>query len=123
MLGSETETQEILKGLNNSLLRNINLKFLLFGNKKKILKRLYKFKTLNQAIEIIDCEAFISMTDKPSEILRTKTSSSMNKAIESVKDNLSDAVLSFGNTGALMSLALLNIKTLSQIKSPNNRVE
>ena len=42
----------------------------------------------------------------------------MYLAIKSVTENLSDAVLSFGNTGALMSLSLLNIKTLKGIKRP-----
>ena len=58
------------------------------------------------------------MEDKPSEIIRSKTTSSMHQSINSVKDGISDAVLSFGNTGALMSLSLLNIKTLSEIKRP-----
>ena len=43
----------------------------------------------------------------------------MNLAIKSVKDKVADAILSFGNTGALMTLALLNIKTLSEIKRPS----
>ena len=42
----------------------------------------------------------------------------MSLAIKSVTENNSDAVLSFGNTGALMSLSLLNIKTLKEIKRP-----
>ena len=42
----------------------------------------------------------------------------MEQLIKSVKENLSDAVLSFGNTGALMSLSLINIKTLEGIKRP-----
>ena len=118
MLGSETKTHEILKGLQQSLLRNINLKFILFGNKKIITKQLLKFKKLNSAVEIVNCIDFISMDDKPSEILKSKTSS-MYQAINSVNDKISDAVLSFGNTGALMSLALLNIKTLPEIKRPS----
>ena len=118
MLGSETRTHEILKGLQQSLLRNINLKFILFGNKKIITKQLFKFKKLNSAVDIVNCIDFISMDDKPSEILKSKTSS-MYQAINSVNDKISDAVLSFGNTGALMSLALLNIKTLPEIKRPS----
>jgi len=54
MLGSETKTKEILKGLEQSLLRNINYKFLLFGNQESILKNLKKFKKLQSACEIID---------------------------------------------------------------------
>tara|TARA_Y100000816_G_C26097260_1_gene580881 strand:- start:1429 stop:2433 length:1005 start_codon:yes stop_codon:yes gene_type:complete len=118
MLGSETKTQEILKGLNSSLLRNINLKYLLFGKSNLIHKNLLKYKKLKESVEIIDCDTFISMEDKPSEIIRSKTTSSMHQSINSVKDGISDAVLSFGNTGALMSLSLLNIKTLSEIKRP-----
>ena len=58
------------------------------------------------------------MDDKPSDIIKTKTSSSMLRAIKSVEEKASDAVLSFGNTGALMTYSLLNIKTLAEIKRP-----
>lgn len=117
-LGSETKVNDILKGLNQSLLRNINYKFLLYGNDKIIKKSIEKYKRLFSSSEIVHCDSFISMNDKPSEILRHKQLSSMYLAIKSVKDGHSDSVLSFGNTGALMSLSLLNIKTLDEIKRP-----
>ena len=118
MLGSETKLNDVLKGLNQSLLRNLNYKFLLYGYEKDIKKTIDKYKNLLKASEIINCDTFISMDDKPSEVLRSKENSSMSLAINSVKENLSDAILSFGNTGALMSLSLLNIKTLKGIKRP-----
>ena len=118
MLGSETKIKDILKGLNQSLLRNINYKFQLFGHEKNIKKYIEKYKRLLKSSEIIDCDSHISMNDKPTEILKAKENSSMFLAIKSVKENFSDAVLSFGNTGALMSLSLLNIKTLKYIKRP-----
>ena len=105
MLGSETKTQEILRGLEQSLLRNINYKFRLYGDKNSILNRITKYKKLESVSEIYDCKDFISMNDKPSDIIKSKKSSSMSKAIQSVKDNKSDAVL--------------NIKTLSEIKRPS----
>ena len=119
MLGSETQTKQILKGLEQSLLRNINYKFHLFGDEKLIIKNIKKYKNLREATEIINCADFISMDDKPSDIIKSKTESSMYLAIKSVEDKKSDAVLSFGNTGALMTLSLLNIKTLSEIKRPS----
>ncbi len=118
MLGNETSVEDIIKGLNQSLMRNINYNFILFGNKQIIQKELLKYDELNDSSQIIHCENFISMHDKPSEIIRSKTSS-MFLSIKSVQDNKSDAILSFGNTGALMSLALLNIKTLLEIKRPS----
>ncbi len=118
MLGSETNSNDILAGLNQSLLRNLNYKFRLYGPEKLIKKKIEKYGALLKASEIIDCESYISMDDKPSDILKKKENSSMFLAIRSVSEHLSDAVLSFGNTGALMSLSLLNIKTLKGIKRP-----
>ena len=117
-LGSETELNDILKGLNQSLLRNLNYKFQLYGPEEIIKKKIEKYKRLIKVTEIIDCDSYITMEDKPSDILKSKKNSSMYLAIKSVTENLSDAVLSFGNTGALMSLSLLNIKTLKGIKRP-----
>ena len=119
MLGSETKTHEILKGLEQSLLRNINYDFFLFGEKKLIVDKLKKYKKLRKATEIIDCSDFISMEDKPSEVIKSKSLSSMHLAIKSVEEKNTDAVLSFGNTGALMTLSLLKVKTLSEIKRPS----
>ena len=117
-LGSETELNDILKGLNQSLLRNLNYKFQLYGSEKAIKKKIEKYKRLINVTEIIDCDLYVTMQDKPSDIIKSKKTSSMSLAIKSVIENNSDAVLSFGNTGALMSLSLLNIKTLKGIKRP-----
>ena len=117
-LGSETELNDILKGLNQSLLRNLNYKFQLYGPEEIIKKKIEKYKRLIKVTEIIDCDSYITMEDKPSDILKSKKTSSMYLAIKSVTEKLSDAILSFGNTGALMSLSLLNIKTLKGIKRP-----
>ena len=40
MLGSETKIKDVLKGLNQSLLRNINYRFQLYGKEKIIKKKL-----------------------------------------------------------------------------------
>ena len=118
MLGSETKLNDILKGLNQSLLRNLNYKFQLYGSEKAIKKNIVKYKGLVKVTEIINCHSYIAMEDRPSDILKSKKNSSMARAINSVTENTSDAVLSFGNTGALMSLSLLNIRTLKGIKRP-----
>ncbi len=117
-LGSETSYKDILKGLNLSLLRNINYKFKIFGDEELLKKEISKYERLDESSELIHCKEFISMDDKPSDIIKTKTSSSMLRAIKSVEEKASDAVLSFGNTGALMTYSLLNIKTLAEIKRP-----
>ena len=117
-LGSETSIANIIKGLNASFLRNDNYFFRLFGPKAEIKDELKKYSALEKNVEIIDCNEFIEMTDKPSEIMKTKKNSSMFKSIVSILETDSKAVLSCGNTGALMAISLLNLKTLDTIKRP-----
>ena len=117
-LGSETSLPSIIKGLNTSLLRNDNYFFRVFGPREKINDELKKFKMLKENVEIIDCNEFIEMTDKPSEVMKTKKNSSMFRSIMSILETDSKAVLSCGNTGALMAFSLLNLKTLDTIKRP-----
>ena len=117
-LGSETSIENIIKGLNKSFLRNDNYYFRLFGPVDKLKKALNDYDALKNNIEIVDCSETVGMNDKPSDVMRAKKNSSMYKSIDSISDTDSQAVLSCGNTGALMALSLLNIKTLDSIKRP-----
>ena len=117
-LGSETSLSEIILGLSESSLRCDDYFFYLFGNKENIKKKLDNHKSLFNRSEIIHCEEEISMSDKPAEVIKQKTNSSMFKSVQSVVNGESDSLLSFGNTGALMALSLLYIKTISEIKRP-----
>ena len=118
-LGSETKIKDICYGLNLSSERNLKFKYLIYGNESELKKNISKFKSLIKVSEIIHCDEFVEMTDIPSEAIKNKKKSSMYLAIDSVSKKYSDAVLSFGNTGALMTFALLIIKTLTYIKRPS----
>ena len=118
-LGSETKIKEICYGLNLSAERNIDFKYLFYGNEIDIKKNISKFKTLIKVSEVIQCDEVVEMTDIPSDAIKNKKKSSMSLAIESVSKKYSDAALSFGNTGALMTFALFMIKTLSGIRRPS----
>ena len=117
-LGSETSIANIIKGLNNSFLRNDNYFFRLYGSTNEISNELKNYNDLKKNVEIIDCDEMVKMTDKPSDVIKSKKDSSMYRSIESIKETDSKAVLSCGNTGALMALSLLNLKTLDTIKRP-----
>lgn len=117
-LGSETSIANIIEGLNNSFLRNDNYFFRLYGSTNEISNELKNYNDLKKNVEIIDCDEMVKMTDKPSDVIKSKKDSSMYRSIESIKETDSKAVLSCGNTGALMALSLLNLKTLDTIKRP-----
>ena len=118
-LGSETKIKDICYGLSLSSERNININYLIYGDERKIKKSISSFKSLIKISEVIHCDEVVEMNDIPSDVIKNKAKSSMSLAIESVSKKYSDAALSFGNTGALMTFALLMIKTLPEIKRPS----
>jgi glycerol-3-phosphate acyltransferase PlsX len=84
----------------------------LYGNEKKLQTKVHP------RLKIIHCEDEIHMDDKPARILRGKPDASMRRALESVHANETDGCVSAGNTGALMALGRLILKTHVGIDRP-----
>ena len=117
-MGSETHLEEILEGIAESALRNENLSFSLFGKSEDIKDIIKNIKSLEGRFEIIHCDQEILMTDKPTDVIRAKKNSSMQQSIDHVLTDKAHAILSCGNTGALMAMSLLKLKTIPSIKRP-----
>ncbi|MCK5375020.1 MAG: phosphate acyltransferase, partial [Alphaproteobacteria bacterium] len=92
--------------------------FLIFGDKKKIVPYLNRYPALKQQSRIYHTDKVIKNDDKPSLALRSSKGSSMRMAIESVKNGDAHAIVSAGNTGALMALAKMVLKTVPGIRRP-----
>ena len=73
---------------------------------------------ISERISIHNASEVVSMQDKPAMALRNKKDSSMRVAINLVNDNVAQACVSAGNTGALMATARFVLKTLSGIDRP-----
>lgn len=92
--------------------------FIFFGDEKLITPELDKFPDLKAASSVVHTDKVIGGHEKASVAIRTGKDSSMRLAIEAVKDGKADAVVSAGNTGALMALSKLILKTLPGITRP-----
>ena len=92
--------------------------FLIFGDEKKIAPYLKKHIVLKGHATIIHTDKIITSDDKPSAALRASKGTSMRMAIEAVESGQARAVVSAGNTGALMALAKLVLKPLAGIHRP-----
>lgn len=99
--------------------RIADVQFLLVGNEARILKALNhsKPRDINQ-FEIIPCDEVITGEDAVEAALRHKKGSTMHVAINLVNEQKADACVSAGNTGALMAISRLILKTLDGIKRP-----
>ena len=109
--------QEFVTEVNNADKNNVF--FHLFGRKNVLQKELDNVGIDSEKYEICDCRHVISDDNKPNEAWRKGKESSMRKAIEAVRDKKADALVSCGNTGALMFTAKMILKTLPHIKRPS----
>jgi glycerol-3-phosphate acyltransferase PlsX len=74
--------------------------------------------TLTERVQIIPASEVVLMDDSIEVALRRKKDSSMRVAIEQVKEGKADAIISSGNTGALMAISRYILKTLEGVDRP-----
>ncbi|HUX81696.1 MAG TPA: phosphate acyltransferase PlsX [Halothiobacillus sp.] len=74
--------------------------------------------TEGDELTIVHAPEVVAMDESPAVALRSKKKSSMRLAIDLVKDGAAQAVVSAGNTGALMATAKFVLKTLPGIDRP-----
>jgi glycerol-3-phosphate acyltransferase PlsX len=94
--------------------------FTLVG-KGRLLERLIKVRKFGidpDKIQVHHASEVVSMADKPIQALRQKKDSSMAQAIKLLRDGKADAVVSCGNTGALMAGGTLRMRPLDGVDRP-----
>ncbi|MBB4209976.1 phosphate:acyl-[acyl carrier protein] acyltransferase [Rhodothalassium salexigens DSM 2132] len=92
--------------------------FLFFGRRAALEPLLAKRPTLAANAEIRHTDDVVSPDDRPSTAVRRGRKSSMGLALEAVRQGEAHAALSAGNTGALMAMAKVMLKTLPGIDRP-----
>lgn len=117
-MGGDNAPACVLKGAAQALIRHPGSKFLIYGNKGIVAPLLRAMPQLSAASEFIHCDGIIASDDKPSHAVRRGRDSSMWGAIEAVKEGKACAIVSAGNTGALMAMSKLILRTLPGISRP-----
>jgi len=69
-------------------------------------------------LELVPCAEEIGMREKPAEAVRGKPDSSLVRAVRAVGDGDADAVISAGNTGAVLAASLLHVRRLPGVHRP-----
>ena len=92
--------------------------FLIFGDRSRIDPLLDEHPKLQAVSNVVHTEEFVSGDDKPSIAIRQGRKSSMQLAINAVKEGEAQCVVSAGNTGALMAMSKLTLRMLPGIDRP-----
>ena len=117
-MGGDHAPQVVVAGVDMARARHADLRFLLFGDEAAITPLVKARGGLKRQVEIVHTPDKVEAEAKPSQVLRHGRNSSMGLAIEAVKDGRADAVVSAGNTGALMGLSKFLLRTLPGIERP-----
>jgi phosphate acyltransferase len=118
-MGGDSGPSVVVPAAAIALVRRPDLNFTLFGDEKLVAPVLAAHPALARKARIVHCDVSIKMTDRPSQALRAgRRSSSMWQSIEAVKKGEADVIVSAGNTGALMAMAKVCLRTMLQIDRP-----
>jgi phosphate acyltransferase len=117
-MGGDEGLAVMLAGVALARRRWPGLTFDLVGDEAAIAAGLDNHPNLRAASTIIHAAEVIAGTDRPSQAIRRAKTTSMGVAIDAVKQGRAGAAVSSGNTGALMAMAKLSLRTMPGIDRP-----
>ena len=113
-MGGDKAPQAIVEGVNQALADFSDIEIQLYGDEAKI----KTYLKANDRVSIIHTDEKINSDDEPVKAIRKKKQASMVLGAQAVKDGKADAVLSAGNTGALLAAGLLVVGRIKNIDRP-----
>ncbi len=117
-MGGDEGVRVMVHGAAMARRRHDKFSFLLVGDETRIKAGLDDHPALRRASEILHCDDVVGGDEKPSRAIRRAKTTSMGLAIEAVKSGDCGAAVSAGNTGALMAMGKLALRTMPGIDRP-----
>lgn len=116
-MGGDNSPRVVIEGLAIAAKNNPDIRFLVYGDEDRVYDEMKKFPSLGKVCEICHSPEMVHNEDKPSQVIRNKNTS-MYQAIDAVRQGKAQAVVSAGNTGALMAISKMLLKTIHKIHRP-----
>jgi len=117
-MGGDDAPGMVVRGANLAASRRAEVEFIFFGDRAAIEPLVARAGYLKGRARIEHTDTVVSNDDKPSQALRRGRGSSMRLAVDAVAAGKADAVVSAGNTGALMAMGKVALRTLPDIHRP-----
>lgn len=116
--GSDNAPSPEVEGAIMAIKEKICDKVILVGDEDKLKDELNQYKYDFNKIQIVHASEVITMNDKASRSVKKKKDSSLVKAISLQKEGKADAVVSAGNTGAVMAASLFTYGRIKGVSRP-----
>jgi glycerol-3-phosphate acyltransferase PlsX len=114
-MGGDNAPREIVKGALAAAQSDKNLEIILVGREDRVGQGV---STLPDNVSVVHAAEVIENEDKPLMAIRRKRNASMVVALQMLKEGQVDAVVSAGNTGALMAGASLLVGRIPGVNKP-----
>ncbi|HWF95060.1 MAG TPA: phosphate acyltransferase PlsX [Xanthobacteraceae bacterium] len=118
-MGGDHGASVVVPGAEVALGRHPDMEFVLFGDRAIVEPLIASRPRLQAVSRFVHTDIAVKMDAKPSQALRQgRWKSSMWLAIDAVKKGEADVAVSAGNTGALMAMAKIGLKTMAGVERP-----
>ena len=116
-MGGDAGPRAVVEGAAYARKRGQRAHYRFVGNEEQLAPLIDEVGLKDNA-SILHTDQVVSMTDKPMHVLRRGRDTSMWLAIGEVQSGKADAVVSGGNTGALMAVARMQLKMIEGVDRP-----
>ena len=113
-MGGDNAPQAIVEGVNQALAEFKDIEIQLYGDEAKI----KNYLIANERVSIVHTDEKINSDDEPVKAIRKKKKASMVLGAQAVKEKAADAVISAGNTGALLAAGLFVVGRIKGVERP-----
>ena len=113
-MGGDYAPQSIVEGVNQALNDFSDVEVILYGDEAKI----KQYLKATERVHIVHTDEKINSDDEPTKAIRKKKNASMVLAAKAVKTGEADAILSAGNTGALLAAGFFIVGRIKNIDRP-----
>ena len=117
-MGGDQAPDIVVEGVEMAARRSPDVRFLIHGDAARLHELLERNPRAKAASRVAPAEKTIGMEVKASQALRQGKGSSLWNAIQSVEEGEANAIVSAGNTGALMAISMFRLRKMEGIHRP-----
>lgn len=117
-MGGDRGPELVARAAVGAAAASSNLKIILVGDRTQVEAALRKSGRGRASIEVIHASETVGMSEPPAGAIRKKKDSSIAVAMRLIKEGKADALVSAGNTGAVVAGSLVSIGRLHGVSRP-----
>ena len=108
----------VVRGMSRIARQEPDIRFIVHGDSRYLETAIGRNRHIRDRCEIVHADNVVSMSARPSHVVRHGQDTSMWSAINSVREGKAGAVVSCGNTGALMAVSMLRLRRAKGVNRP-----